>query len=337
MLKIDKKDLKTIYHLLRNSRQPLSILGKKVGLSREVVGYRIDRLEKEGVIINYPTIIQPGLLGWGVVRFYYTFQFVSPEKKQEIIEYFVNNDIVTIVSELEGSYDLLVHMYVSSLRSLEYPFKFPTIFLKFSSLYDETQKKYRKYFDEQIMTVYQKSTSFDPIFLLGDENLKPSCIYTSSSLTLKEVQIDKLDFEILRKLAVNARIPTVELANDLNVTTTTVKNRIKRLIDKNVVHRFSVNIDESKIGYRLYVVEINLKDYDKKYDIIEYIKMNQNILNINESIGRGVDLDIGFALKNITQLLDIINDLSSKFPETIKNFRYYSRVKQHKYNLIPFK
>ncbi len=336
MTKIDKKDHKIIYHLLHNSRQPLSILAKKVGLSRKVVGYRINRLEKEGVITGYPTFIQSTALGWGLVRYYYTFQFVSPQKKQEIIEYFINSDIVALVSELDGSYDLQVNVYVSSLRTFEYPLRYQNLFLKFTSFYDQIQKKYRKYFDEQIMTVFHKSTFFDPIFLLSDKNLTPSCIPLSSP-SFKEVQIDKLDYEILRKLAVNARIPTVELAHDLNVTTATIKSRIKRLTDEKVVGNFGVSIDLSKIEYRLYNVEINLTDYDKKYEIIEYIRKNQYISEIDETFGRGVDLEFEFALKDITQLHDIINDLSSKFPEAIKNFRYYSHKKVHKHNFVPFK
>ena len=336
MLKIDKKDLKIIYHLLHNSRQPLSILGKKVGLSREVVGYRIDRLEKEGIITGYPTAINSGFLGWGLARFYYTFKFVSPKIKQEIIEYFINSDIVTLVSELEGCYDLQINVYVTSLRTFEYPSKYRNLLSKFSSFYDQTQKKYRKYFDEQIMIVHHKSELFDPIFLLSDKNLTPSGIHWPP-FPFKDVQIDKLDYEILRKLAVNARIPTVKMAHDLNVTTATIKSRIKRLTDENVIGDFGVSLDEPKIGYRIYNVEINLKDYEKKYEIIEYIRKNQYISEIDESFGRGVDLDFEFALKDITQLQDTINDLSSKFPEAIKNFRYFSHLQLHKYNKVPFK
>jgi DNA-binding Lrp family transcriptional regulator len=335
IVKIDLKDRKILYHLLTNSRQSFNSIGKKVGLSKNVVAFRIRRLENEGIIVEYPTGIYGGPLGWGLVRFYYTFQFVSPEKKQEIIKYFINSDVVATVSELEGSYDLQINVYVNSLRNLEYLSKYRNLFLKFSPFYDQTQKKYRKYFDEQIMTAYHKAEWFDPIFLLGDKNLTPSC--NPISTPFKDVQIDKLDFKILRKLAVNARIPTVKLANDLNVTAATIKNRIKRLIDENVVGRFAVRIDWSKIGYRVYNVEINLKDYDKKYEIIEYIRKNQNIVEISESFGRGIDLDLLFVLKDITQLQDIINDLSAKFPEAIKNFRYFSRLKLLKYNKVPFK
>jgi len=333
--KIDLKDRKILYHLHINSRQSFNSIGKKVGLSKDVVAFRIKRLEKEGIIDGYPTWIQSALLGWGVACYYFTFQFVSPEKKKEIIEYFINSDVVTMVSELEGSYDLQVYVYVSSLRNLDYLSKYQNLYFKFTSFYDQTQKKYRKYFDKQIMVVSHKTEWFYPKFLLADKKLTHSSV--SLSPPFKEVKIDKLDFEILRKLAVNARIPTVNLANDLNVTTATIKSRIKRLINEKVIATFAVNIDVLKTGYREYNLEINLKDYDKKYEIIEYVQKYQNLLEIAESFGRGVDLNIRFILKDITQLHNIINDLSSKFPETIKNFNYFSHKKLHKYNKVPFK
>jgi len=103
------------------------------------------------------------------------------------------------------------------------------------------------------------------------------------------------------------------------------------------IPNFRVSIDLPKIGYRIYNVEINLKDYDKKNKIIKYIRKNKNVSEIEETFGRGVDLEFEFALKDIKQLQDIINDLSQRFPETIKNFRYYHHVKIHKHNYIPFK
>jgi DNA-binding Lrp family transcriptional regulator len=335
IVKIDIKDKKILYHLINNSRQSFNSIGKKVGLSKNVVDFRIKKLENKGIIVEYPTVINSRLLGWGDVRFYYTFQFASPEKKQEIIDYFIHSDIVTHVTELEGSYDLQINVYVTSLRNFEYPSKYRDLFLNFSSFYDQTQKKYRKYFDEQIMIAHHKSEWFDPILLLGDKILKPS--YTPRPPSPIEIKIDKLDFDILQNLAVNARIPTVKLAHDLNVTTKTIKNRIKKLIEEKVVLGFGVLIDLSKTQFREYVVEINLKDYDKKYEIIEYIRKYQNIIEITESFGRGVDLDFRFVLEDITQLQENINNLSSEFPDTIKNFRYYSRVKIHKYNFMPFK
>ena len=57
MVKIDLKDRKILYYLDLNSRQSFAEIGKKVGLSKNAITYRIKRLEKEGLINNYYTAI----------------------------------------------------------------------------------------------------------------------------------------------------------------------------------------------------------------------------------------------------------------------------------------
>jgi len=57
MENLDLKDRKILYYLDINSRQSNSDIAKKVGLSKEVVNYRIKRLEKEGIIKGYYTVL----------------------------------------------------------------------------------------------------------------------------------------------------------------------------------------------------------------------------------------------------------------------------------------
>ena len=51
-INLDLKDRKILYELDSNSRQPLSQIAKKVGLSKEVVNYRIRRLEDQKIITH---------------------------------------------------------------------------------------------------------------------------------------------------------------------------------------------------------------------------------------------------------------------------------------------
>ena len=52
MKELDSKDHRILYNLFLNSRQSLSSIGKKVGLPKNVVKYRIDRLIENGIIEN---------------------------------------------------------------------------------------------------------------------------------------------------------------------------------------------------------------------------------------------------------------------------------------------
>jgi len=50
MVNIDLKDRKILYELDLNARQSLNEIGKKVGLNKDSVAYRIKRMEDEGII-----------------------------------------------------------------------------------------------------------------------------------------------------------------------------------------------------------------------------------------------------------------------------------------------
>jgi Lrp/AsnC family transcriptional regulator for asnA, asnC and gidA len=286
------------------------------------VAYRIKRLEKEGVILNYRTSFRIPVLGHSLARFHYSLQLISPEIKQEIIDYFVQSKCTQYVLETEGSYDLEVGAYIDLNREIAY----------FLAFYDETQRKYRQYFDEQIGAEFNKIENLGCGFLLGENGVEPPPVAYKPKVAVK---IDDLDIKIMRMLAENARIPTIEIAKALNVTVITIKNRIKRLINANIITGFFITVDGLKVGYRTFYTQINLKDYNMKNKIIEYVKKNPNLTGIIHTIGYNNDLDFCYVLNNVTQLHEIIKDLSAKFPESIKNFKYYSLIKQHKWMGIP--
>ena len=62
MTKIDLKDRKILYHLDLDCRQSLTQIGKKVGLKKDVVAYRIKRMQDEGLILHFSTFIDALLL-----------------------------------------------------------------------------------------------------------------------------------------------------------------------------------------------------------------------------------------------------------------------------------
>ena len=57
MMKIDLKDKKILYELDLDCRQSNTQIGKKVGLKKDVVAYRIKRMQDEGVLLNFWTEI----------------------------------------------------------------------------------------------------------------------------------------------------------------------------------------------------------------------------------------------------------------------------------------
>jgi hypothetical protein len=97
-----------------------------------------------------------------------------------------------------------------------------------------------------------------------------------------------------------------------------------------IINRYTINFDWPKIGYAWYKADIVLKNPKNKQNIIDYVEKNPNLVHRLSSLGY-VDIELVFCLNNANQLHQIMEDLSSKFPDTIKNYKYFSLTKTHKY------
>jgi DNA-binding Lrp family transcriptional regulator len=323
MEKLDVKDRKILYELDIDSRQSFSQLGKKVGLHKDVVAYRVKKLQEKGIIKNFITDINCYKLGYSPVKFYLIYQNITLEKKQELIDYLVKNPYTQDVHSCEGQYDLSV------ISLAEY-------IPEFHSIWSNIINKYRDYFSNQIFIVQSTWINYKKTFLLDEKtDKKDDRILFVVSSSDKKIEIDSLDKKILQLLAPNSRIPTLEIAQKLNSTVNTINSRITKLVKTGVILRYFINIDWPTIGYQWFKADIVLKNPEKKQQIVEYIENNPNLFHRIASLGY-VDLELIFILNNANQLHQIMEDLSSKFPDTIRTYKYFSATKTHKYIGVDF-
>ena len=66
-----------------------------------------------------------------------------------------------------------------------------------------------------------------------------------------EVFLDKIDFNILRLMQVNARITNVDLARELNMAPSAVLERVKKLEQKKVILQYTARINPSPLQQKL--------------------------------------------------------------------------------------
>jgi len=314
MEKIDLKDRKILYELDLNSRQSFRNIGRKVGLSKDVVADRVKKLKENGIIIRFFTYYDILQLGFNFLRFYFKFQYVTPDIKKEIINQFMNDKNVNNLFSTEGSYDLGVLMMVKNISDI-YP------------LWKKTLEKYGDYFAQQIFSAYMGELIYGQGFLL-DGIEKPN--RTPLRKNWGKVKIDDLDLEILKLLVVDSRIPTVEIAKKLNSNVTTINSRIKNLIKLRVILGFTVELNLDKLGYQHWKVDFYLSEYTKTNQIIRYIEKNPLLYCVDYTIGYA-DLELEINVRDINQLHDFIEDLHSKFPKIIRNYSYFHVVKFYKW------
>ncbi len=62
-------------------------------------------------------------------------------------------------------------------------------------------------------------------------------------------KLDEIDLKILNELSNDANQSIPKLSKKIGVNTSVVYSRIKRLVRRGVIRRFTVEIDESQLGY----------------------------------------------------------------------------------------
>jgi DNA-binding Lrp family transcriptional regulator len=317
---INTKDKKILHQLLTNSRQSLTSIGKKVGISKELALYRIKRLQDKKIIINNTIYVDTSKLGYTILNFYYNYSNINPSVKKEIVDYFVKSEFTNYVGSTEGIYDLQVDFFVGDP-------------IEFESFYDKTQVKYRKFFSNHNGSGPIRAEIYPYPFLVNDKTnvLKPIQLSWGAPL----IKIDTLDFNILKELSSNSRTSTKDIANNLNSTITIINNRINKLIKNKVIISFTANIDWSKLGYRLFSIELIFSDYSKKNKIIQYLRKNPHLIYIIKPLAFNSDLECIFCLQHNEQLRKIIEKMTHTFPTDIRSCNFFSTYQIHKNKNLP--
>jgi len=322
MEKIDLKDRKILYELDLDSRQSLTQIGKKVGLKKDVISYRIKRMENEGIIKNYYALIDSYKLGYNVFRFYLVFQYCSPEIKNQIIEYLAKDKHTCVINSLIGRYDLVVFLWIKNIND-------------FYSFWEKMLDSYGDYFAEKIFSLYVKWYSYrNSYILLEDFKESDRLTYEITGGYAESVAIDEADYCLLNEIAENARKPLIELAEKLNCSSQMVSYRLNNLMKKGVIQAYQVGLDISKFGLKHFKIDAHLKEHTQRKHIINYIKNNPYLTFIGFSAGVS-DLELEFFLEDSDKLNQIMEDINLKFPGAIRKFEYFTVAKKHKLRFIP--
>lgn len=317
MLKLDKKDKNLLYLLDVNGRMNYSQLAKKTRLSKQLVKYRITKLEKSGIIKGYYAMIDTSKLGLTTFRTYLKLKNMTPENKKSLVDYLKKQKQIWAVVLTAGKWDIAVGISVKSIYG-------------FYRLWEELLDKQLGHIKEYKTTVYSPIYHYTKAYITGEEDYETVRILGGQ----KQEEYDEKDLQILAELSKNARTPLTNIAQRINNTAELVSHRIKRLETKGIIQGYRAMIDVEKLGYQFYKAEIRLTNYKKIKQIMHYCHQHPNIYQVDKTIG-GETLEVEFHVKKIVDMIDIITEIGRQFPETIESFDYLTVLTEEKMNFIP--
>jgi DNA-binding Lrp family transcriptional regulator len=302
---LDLKDRKILSQLDINARQTNVEIGRKVRLSKEVVNYRIQRLEKEGFIKGYQTIIDTSKLGYSTLRIHLKFQDIKLEKEKEILDILKKKKKIIYILKTDGPWDI------------SFGFLARDIF-EFNDFYKEFKSIFKEYYDKEDFAIYSGVYLFNRGYLLGGKN--KSVIIKIVNPDAKE--LDKKDMEIIKIISSNARISIIDISNKIDIPASTIAFRIRQLEKQGVILGYTLLFDFKKIDYSYFKLKLNLRDVKNLNKIIEFCSREPNMIYAVETLG-GEDLELFLEVRNNLQMIEIVDRLRQNFPE-IRKWGYYN-------------
>lgn len=114
---MDKIDVKLITLLQENARYPLKFLASQIFLSAPAVSSRIDKLEKQGIILGYNTVIDKQKLGYHITAFINLE--MTPNQKPEFYPFIQQCPNVLECNCVTGSFSMLIKVAFHSTQELD--------------------------------------------------------------------------------------------------------------------------------------------------------------------------------------------------------------------------
>ncbi|WP_277587066.1 Lrp/AsnC family transcriptional regulator [Psychrobacillus antarcticus] len=101
------------------------------------------------------------------------------------------------------------------------------------------------------------------------------------------MELDNIDFQILRVLSENSRIQWKDLGEQIHMTGQAVGNRIKKLEESGVIKAYSLIVDEMKLGltYTAFII-IYMKTADHD-SFIRLMNVRKEVLEVHRVSGEG--------------------------------------------------
>ncbi len=319
----DIKDKQILYALDKNSRMPLSQIAKEVGLSRESILYRVNNYFNKGVLRNYLTVVDMGALGYTHYKVFLKLFNMSAQKEKAFITSLKNNPFVSWVGSIEGTYNLKYAIKAKSAYDL-------------SNVLESINKDYWQYIKKQDFATIIAGKHFDRNYLLAGTNRNYSINSETYWTERKEpVFLDDLDYHILDELSNNCRKTSTEIASNLNITSETVINRIKKLEDKKVIVRYTYFPNVNKLRGVYYKVLLTFDRADSKLDqeLSRYCNADPEIVYLAKTFGNW-QYEIDVEVENHEGLRDLTRRLSKHFQESLVDFEPLNVYAEHKFKFF---
>lgn len=316
MVKLDKKDVEILKILNDNARKQNSKIAKKLKISKQSVGYRINRMEKEKVIKNFYTEFNVSRLDYNTYYIFLQLEKTTNKIENEIIANFLKEGNIGWVINGTGKWNIILLVYSKSIN-------------EFEKLFFYIKNVCSDYLRGATFSILTKSKKISYRFL----NVKFEGAHAEK---FQEINLDSKDKKIMKAIAQNARITILELYRRTKLSPEVISYRLKKLLKEGIIKGFRLKLDVTKFGIQWYLLLIQLQNIseDVKKKFTNFLMNQKEVYYLTSTIGN-YDVLIDLHVSSSTDVMNFIFKIREKFPEVIKAYDSLLIFKEHKISYLP--
>lgn len=301
---MDKNDYKILQKLDENARISVVKLAREVRLSKDVVNYRLRKLQEEKVLVGSRANIAIAKLGYTYHKILVKFVPLNTVQEEQWLAWGRLHHEVIWMGTCDGEWNGNMTVRTKSFQEL-------ALFLDdfFGTFGGLVLKK-------EILRV-MSSYRFNRKFLFLDGKYTHEFYH---SFFAERVEIDAKDSVIIHLLTKDARTKLVDIAQSVDLSPEAVAVRLAQLEKNKVIIGYRQKIDYTKFGLQNYEVLLVVKNPQQKAKIISYCRYHRACDTVMEFMGY-YDLQLTFLLKSQAEFRLLLADMRDAFGEHIIEYQ----------------
>lgn len=300
---LDQLDKKILRILETDARQSKAKIAEQLGISKTVVTYRVNRLEKNGIVKGYKYISNQAALGLLSFGLLIRFRGLFLEEQAQIIHRMRMSKKFNWVAMANGHWDAIAVAIDNDVHS------FNRRLDEFFAQHGTHIKEYNFYID------YEGSIS--GLHYLYKEPYSRPVTYQNSG---DNIILSNLELLVYQKLQRNPQLSLLSMAKQLDKTYDTIKAKYQALIAKGILLKPVPVINHEQLGYSdticMYSIAPNTERVSK---LLEFCVENPSIVRYSRCHGH-FNLILIIHSRDSKHLKEIIGIISKRFSDIIISY-----------------
>lgn len=306
---------KLIHILSSNSRLTTKYLSKELFTSQQNISHLLKKVQQEGVISTYETLIDPSRFGYESFIILLKIKNSSKKTINKIEKIITKNHQITACYSLFGNYEILLKFTALNTSSFNKCFK---------SFLGEIEEFV---IDFLILTQIVDYTS-TPSYLSSKKINKT----TLTGADRSPIQINQKERKILELIQDDSRVSSSKIAINLETTAKTVISLIKKLEEKEIIKANMVSFHPELLGIEQYLLFLRVSFNEDEVEVVNFLKTQKNITRIIKVLGDW-DIIIQFETFDHTELQTCLETIKDEFK--IIDYQYITITKRFFWRSMP--